>query len=124
MFLVTVWGRGASGAALARAGLMVFFVSMIMLCINYYYVSYQEKKRLEGLSNEYLSYLKQSLEIPIWTLDKINAQKIADSYFNNELVATLEITEINYESPTPIQIIELEKQNKICYEIMIESLGH
>ena len=79
--------------------LMVFLVSMITLCSNYFYVTYQEKKRLEGLANEYLTYLNQSLELPIWTLDKLNAKKIADSYFNNELVATLEIFEKTYEAP-------------------------
>jgi len=33
--------------------------------------------------------LTQRLELPIWTLDQKNAVKIAESYFNNELVASL-----------------------------------
>ena len=59
----------------------------------------KKKNVLEGLSNEYLIYLSQSLELPIWTMDQTNAAKIAESYFNNDLVATLRITEKIYDSP-------------------------
>jgi len=78
--------------------LIVVFVSLITICCNYYYISYHEKNRLNDLASEYLSYLTQSLEMPIWTLDYSNADKIAESYFNNELFESLRISEKKYEA--------------------------
>lgn len=77
---------------------MGIFVSLIVLCSNYFYTSYIEEQRLERLSEEYKSYLIDSLELPIWTIDHKITAKIADSFFNNELVAMMQVSEKYYDS--------------------------
>ena len=78
--------------------LMVVLVSLIVICSNYFYTSYRENKRLEALADEYKSRLTETLELPIWTLDQRITSKIAESYFNNEQVAMLQIAEKFYDS--------------------------
>jgi two-component system cell cycle sensor histidine kinase/response regulator CckA len=78
--------------------LIVITVSTIAIASNYYYTSQIEEKRLENLADEYQSYLIESLELPIWTLDRKVSAKIAESYFNNELIEMIEVTEKFYDS--------------------------
>jgi len=77
---------------------MVALVSLIVICSNYFYTSYREDKRLEDLADEYKSRLTETLELPIWTLDQRITSKIAESYFNNEHVAMIQIFEKFYDS--------------------------
>jgi PAS domain S-box-containing protein len=114
--------------------LVVLFVSMVTICFNYYYISYHEKNRLKELAGAYLSYLTQSLEMPIWTLDYSNANKIAESYFNNEQVETLKISEKKFESPNSFSekvVFDRNKsngKNLLLYESDIfhngKTIGH
>ncbi len=78
--------------------LIVVTVSMIAIWSNYLYTSHVEEKRLEQLADEYQSYLIESLELPIWTLDRKISAKIAESYFNNELVDIIQVSEKFYDS--------------------------
>lgn len=73
--------------------LMVIMVSSITIFTNYLYQLRQEENRLKQLADEYLLYLTNSLELPLWTLDHNSVVKIAESYFTNPLVATLRISE-------------------------------
>ena len=70
---------------------MVILVSVIAICSNYFYHSYIEAGRLEKLADEYKSDLMESLELPIWILDQRITSKIAESYFNNEHVAMIQV---------------------------------
>jgi len=77
---------------------MVVLVSAIAIFSNYFYNSHLEEKRLDKLADEYKTYLIESLELPIWTLDRKISSKIAESYFNNELVEMITVTEKFYDA--------------------------
>jgi len=78
--------------------LIVITVSMIAIGFHYFYASVNEEKRLEKIADEYQSYLIESLELPIWTLDRKISAKIAESYFNNDLVEIIQVNEKFYDS--------------------------
>ncbi|MBC2716269.1 MAG: hypothetical protein HF978_13250 [Desulfobacteraceae bacterium] len=78
--------------------LIVITVSMIAIGSHYFYASVTEEQRLEQIADEYQSYLIESLELPIWTLDRKISAKIAESYFNNELVEMIQVSEKFYDS--------------------------
>ncbi|MEW5734587.1 MAG: ATP-binding protein [Thermodesulfobacteriota bacterium] len=74
--------------------LLVVAVSLIALAVNYWVLYKRAEVQLENKADEYLSYLTQSLEIPVWNLDGTSVTKIGESYYiNNELIARLRITE-------------------------------
>ncbi|MDA3895142.1 MAG: PAS domain S-box protein [Desulfobacteraceae bacterium] len=77
---------------------IVITVSMIAIASHYFYVCLTEERRLEQIADEYQSYLIESLELPIWTLDRKISAKIAESYFNNDLVEMIQINENFYDS--------------------------
>jgi PAS domain S-box-containing protein len=79
--------------------LMVVIVSLITIFTNYLYQLRQEENRLKKLADEYILYLTDSLELPLWTLDHNSVVKIAESYFTNQLVATLRISETFHIPP-------------------------
>lgn len=78
--------------------MIVIIVSMIAIASHYFYVSHTEERRLEQIADEYQSYLIESLELPIWTLDRKISAKIAESYFNNDLVEMIQVNENFYDS--------------------------
>ncbi len=92
--------------------LMVIMVSLMTICASYLYLLRQEERRLEQLAEEYLLYLTDSLELPLWTLDYDSVAKIADSYFANNLVANLKITEQHYKSPRDFTVQVLFSKSK------------
>jgi len=54
--------------------------------------------------------LAESLELPIWTLDHKFSKKIAESYFNNELIDKIRVSEKFYDSNnTPHEKIIFDK---------------
>jgi PAS domain S-box-containing protein len=77
---------------------IVIIVSIIAIASHYFYVSLTEERRLEQIADEYQSYLIESLELPIWTLDRKVSSKIAESYFNNDLVEMIQVNENFYDS--------------------------
>ena len=77
---------------------IVITVSMIAIVSHYFYVSHTEERRLEQIADEYQSYLIESLELPIWTLDRKISAKIAESYFNNDLMEMIQVNENFYDS--------------------------
>jgi len=87
--------------------LIVIMVSMITIFASYLYLLRQEENRLKQLADEYILYLTDSLELPLWTLDHNSVIKIADSYFTNALVANLKISEKHQTSPGPFSEQEL-----------------
>lgn len=78
--------------------LVVIVVSTVAIGTHYVYSSIKEEHRLERVADEYQSYLEESLELPIWTLDRKFTTKIAESYFNNELIEMIRISEKFYDS--------------------------
>ena len=88
--------------------LIVVIVSAIAIVFNYFYAANKEEQRLQHIADEYQSYLKESLELPVWNLDRKFSVKIAESYFKNELIESIQVTEKFHDS-------DVESDNKIIF---------
>ena len=75
--------------------LVVAVVSIITTSLSYLAISRKGNRQLEQKADEYIAYLIESLEFPIWHLDKESVKKTGESYIDNELFAVLLITEPN-----------------------------
>ncbi|WP_028587983.1 HAMP domain-containing protein [Desulfocurvus vexinensis] len=67
------------------ASLMTFFNAQTML--------QNEKRQMERRADEYLSNLRISMELPVWTIDRDNIRNIADFHMRNEDMAALRVLE-------------------------------
>ncbi len=67
------------------ASLMTFFNAQTML--------QNEKRQMERRADEYLSNLRISMELPVWTIDRDNIRNIADFHMRNEEMALLRVLE-------------------------------
>ena len=71
--------------------LVVVVASSLTTLIHFLILNKSERLQLEQTADEYLLHLRDSLEFPIWTMDGESVDKIAASFFNNDLVAKLRI---------------------------------
>ena len=71
--------------------LAVTIVSILTIFLNYWVVSKKSEHENKRKALEYLDYLKDSLELPLWNIDEIGVNKIGNSFIKNELVAKLKI---------------------------------
>ncbi|MBN1275932.1 MAG: PAS domain S-box protein [Deltaproteobacteria bacterium] len=72
---------------------VVVAVSCLLIYLNYWIISRNAQRELQQKTDDYLSYLVDSLELPIWNFDEESIGKIAQSYFSNEIIAKLVITD-------------------------------
>ena len=69
----------------SSASLMTFFNAQTLL--------QNEKRQMERRADEYLSNLRISMELPVWTIDRDNIRNIADFHMRNEDMAALRVLE-------------------------------
>ncbi len=85
--------RSISGdLILALAGIMIV-ATFLVTTVNYWLVADWEMEELEIKADSYIEHLVESLELSLWSMNEEHILKIAESYFNNELVVKLRITE-------------------------------
>lgn len=85
--------RTIAGELIISIIFVVILVNSLAALLNYWLLMSNEKKLLELKADEYILYLTDSLEIPIWSIDDESVIKIAESYYNNDLVSRLKIEE-------------------------------
>ena len=95
---------------------LIFAVSMIFIVtslFNFWLFSYKSKALYTQKASEYLSYLRDNLEVPLWNVDRDWIESICRSFANNEMVALLKVTGedgeylfkmVNEEEPNLIRI--------------------
>ena len=104
--------RSKKGRSISR-DLTIFLVLVVVvtfalvISVRSLVVSRKAKAQLEEKVDEYMSYLIDSLELPIWNLDEESVRKIGKSYIDNELVAVIRITR-----PDGNVIFEKVKENE------------
>lgn len=76
------------------AGLLIIVIAAACLVtmVNYYMVAKQTERALEEETERYLTYLSQSLVLPIWTFDENTIKQIGDAFMAAELAGMLEVT--------------------------------
>lgn len=71
--------------------LAVLVPSALLYGLTYWFVSRSAHTELEGKAEEYVSYLVDSLALPVWSMDEEGVRRIADSFMRGDLVALMRI---------------------------------
>ena len=73
----------------------VMVVSAVVVALNYYSSNRKAKAQLDEKADEYVSFLLESLSVPLWDYEAKTIQHIGAVYFRNDLINTLKITGSN-----------------------------
>jgi len=73
----------------------VMVVSAVVVALNYYSNNRKAKAQLDEKADEYVSFLLESLSVPLWDYEAKTIQHIGSVYFRNDLINTLKITGSN-----------------------------
>lgn len=73
--------------------LIVTLTFILATIANYFFFSQRAKTLHEAKASEYLVYLHNSLEVPLWNMDTDWIQSICDSFARNEIVALLRVSD-------------------------------
>jgi PAS domain S-box-containing protein len=71
--------------------LAVLIPSALLYGLTYWFVSRAARTEMEEKAGEYLSYLVDSLALPVWSMDEEGVRRIADSFMRGDLVALIRI---------------------------------
>jgi PAS domain S-box-containing protein len=71
--------------------LAVLISSALLYGLTIWFVSRSAQTELDAKAEEYVSYLVDSLALPVWSIDEEGVRRIADSFMRGELVALLRI---------------------------------
>jgi signal transduction histidine kinase len=86
--------RSISKDVIISLVLAVSLITGAFIIINYFLSSRTAKADLERKADEYLIYLEEILELPMYRIDNEVIKTIGRSYGNNELIAKLKIIDI------------------------------
>jgi len=64
--------------------LAVAAVSILTISLNFWILSRKSESQNKQKSAEYVAYLQDSLELPIWNFDEEGVKKISNSFYKNE----------------------------------------
>nr|WP_320189881.1 ATP-binding protein [uncultured Desulfobacter sp.] len=75
------------------AGLMgiVVITAGLSMGVSYFIANQKAEQSLDAAADQYLSYLTQSLELPVWFMDDTTIRQIGDVYMASGLFSLLEI---------------------------------
>ncbi|MCP3872270.1 MAG: response regulator [Desulfobacteraceae bacterium] len=103
--------------------------TIILVSLGYSLLSKRTDRLYELKSSEYISFLKQSLTIPLWNYDEESISTISNSFVQNDLIAELDVMDSNgislykYKNDKAIDIIErvtsIDHENDIIGKIKI-----
>ena len=93
---------------------IVVFVSILSLVVNLLIVTRENEKQFTQKSIEYLAFLNESLEIPLWSYDTKMVEKLGQMVMANDIVSSLTIHD-------PSGIINFEERKKGETESVLET---
>jgi two-component system cell cycle sensor histidine kinase/response regulator CckA len=71
--------------------LAVLVPSTLLFGLTYWFSSHTARIEMEEKAEEYVSYLVDSLALPVWSMDEEGVRRIADTFMRGDLVALLRI---------------------------------
>ncbi len=84
--------RSLSRVLTINLGVVVASVFIIATLFSYWFLSHRSKILHEQKSEEYIHYLLESLEAPIWNMNADMVEKICRAFTKNETAALLRVT--------------------------------
>ena len=85
-------GRSLTGDMIISQAVVVALSSIILISVGYFVLSKRTDRLYDLKSSEFISFLQQSLAVPIWNFDEESITIIGNAFVQNDLVAGLEIT--------------------------------
>ena len=73
--------------------LAVLVPSALLYGLTYWFFSHNARTEMKEKAEEYVSYLVDSLALPVWSMDEEGVRRTADSFMRGDLVALLRITD-------------------------------
>jgi len=70
-------------------------IAILTTMVSYSFLSHRSKVQYELKLEEYLAYLKDSLELPVWRMDRSSFEKICMAFFENEEVGLIQVSDEN-----------------------------
>lgn len=86
---------------------IVAVVASAIILVDYHIQKRRASQLLESTSKEYIHYLVQSLELPLWSMDYTSIRQICQAYFNSDIVEYIVIFDDMQ------QYVQLEKENPL-----------
>ena len=99
--------------------IVVAIVSVLSLVLNLVIISGVNEHRFNRKSAEYLSFLKESLELPLWNYDTVAIAKLGKMMMSNDIVSSLVILDENENS-----IFSDSKQDEVEFIVRNESVNY
>ena len=124
--MTKLWRRSLSKDMIISQACVVLFTTILLIAVSNIILSRQAMQQYDRKAVEYLSYLKQSLELPLWNIDAESVNKICESFVRNDLVAKLKVTDFagivlfNHQAEDSSRLIE--HSSDIAYDK--EIIGH
>jgi two-component system cell cycle sensor histidine kinase/response regulator CckA len=94
--------------------LAVLIPSALLYGLTYWFVSRAARAEMEEKAEEYVSYLFDSLALPVWSMDEEGVRRIADSFMRGDLVALIRIRD------TANQLVLFEAHETELDELLIK----
>ncbi len=73
--------------------IVVFVTALLLISVGYSLLSRQTENQYLRRADENLDYLRSSLELPLWNMDRLGIQKICESLVQNDIIAKLRVTD-------------------------------
>lgn len=98
----------------------VFFISVVSMAAIFLFLARANDKQFDQKSSDLISFLKESLEIPLWSFDTPMVTKLGEMMMTHDIVASLTIKDddghINFEARKEGDDISVVKTEKIEYQ--------
>ncbi len=98
----------------------VILVSALSMAANLFLVARENGQQFEQKSADYLSFLKESLEIPLWNFDTAAISKLGEMMMANEIVASLSVKDfrgvINFDALKKGEVVSVIKSTNIEHQ--------
>lgn len=82
-----------SKALISKLTYTVILIFVVINVFSFWLYSQESKKTYTRKHSEYLAYLKDSLELPLWNIDRDGVESICNSFSKNEIVSLLRVTD-------------------------------
>lgn len=86
-------GRTLSRDLTISLVLAVLVTSAFFTALAYWIAAKDARRQMAQKADEYLSYLVDSLELPVWSIDEEGVRRIAASFMRSSLVASLDVVD-------------------------------
>ncbi len=85
------WGRSLTGDMIISQAVVVVLSTIIIVSFGYLMLSKRTDRLYELKSSGYISFLQQSLAVPIWNYDEESISIIGKSFVQNDFIAGLDV---------------------------------